>query len=82
VRASTVETNPGEILRVVVYRMAEKGVTRLPVIERATRKVLGLISLGDLLKARARHLEEDRRRERTLKPKFLLIGRRANLPTK
>src|ERR1700684_426861 len=36
VRASTVETDPGEILRVVVYRMAEKGVTRLPVVERAT----------------------------------------------
>ncbi len=65
VRTNTVETNPDEILRVVVYRMAEKGVTRLPVIDHATRKFLGLISLDDLLKARARHLEEERRRERT-----------------
>jgi chloride channel protein, CIC family len=82
VRASTVETNLDEILRVVVYRMAEKGVTRLPVIEHATRKFLGLISLDDLLKARTRHLEEERRREQTLKLKFLLPGRGANPPTK
>jgi len=81
VRASTVETSPDEILRVVVYRMAEKGVTRLPVIEHANRKFLGLISLDDLLKARTRHLEEERRREKTLKLKFLLPGRGANLPT-
>jgi CIC family chloride channel protein len=82
VRTTTVETNPDEILRVVVYRMAEKSVTRLPVLERSTRKFLGLVSLDDLLKARARHLEEERRRERTLNFKFLLPGGRANLPTK
>ena len=76
VRTSTIETNPNEILRVVVYRMAEKAVTRLPVIEHATRKFLGLISLDDLLKARSRHLEEERRRERTLNLRFLLPGRR------
>jgi CIC family chloride channel protein len=74
VRSITVETDPDEILRVVVYRMAEKSVTRLPVVERATGKFLGLISLDDLLKARARHLEEERRRERTLKLKFLMPG--------
>ena len=74
VRANTVETNPDEILRVIVYRMAEKGVTRLPVVEHSTGKFLGLISLDDLLKARARHLEEERRRERTLKLKHLLVG--------
>jgi CIC family chloride channel protein len=75
VRTSMVETNPDEILRVVVYRMAEKSVTRMPVVERSSRKFLGLISLDDLLKARARHLEEERRRERTLKLKHLLVGR-------
>src|ERR1700747_3078357 len=52
VRKTTVETYPDEILRVVVYRMAEKGVTRLPVVEDSTRKFVGLISLDDLLKAR------------------------------
>ena len=74
VRAETVEAYPDEPLRVVVYRMAEKGFTRMPVVDRATRKFLGLISLDDLLKARTRHLEEEKRRERTLKLKFFLPG--------
>ncbi|MHB8503408.1 MAG: chloride channel protein [Candidatus Acidiferrales bacterium] len=81
VRTKTVETNPDEILRVVVYRMAEKGVTRLPVVERATGKFLGLISLDDLLKARTRHFEEERRRERTLKLRYLLPRRRLETDT-
>jgi H+/Cl- antiporter ClcA len=82
VRPSTVETNPDEILRVVVYRMAEKSVTRLPVVERATGKFLGLVSLDDLLKARARHLEEERRRERPLGLEFLLPGKKAEITIK
>jgi CBS domain containing-hemolysin-like protein len=56
--------------------MAEKGVTRMPVVERGTRTFLGLVSLNDLLKARTRHLEEERRRERTLKFRFFFPGRR------
>ena len=72
-RTDTVLAHPDEPLRMVVYRMAEKGFTRMPVVDRATRKFLGLISLDDLLKARARHLEEERR-ERTLKLRFLLPG--------
>lgn len=74
VRKTMVETYPDEILRVVVYQMAEKGVTRLPVVEHSTRKFLGLISLDDLLKARTRHLEEERRREQTLKLKLFFAG--------
>jgi CBS domain-containing protein len=81
VRKNTVETNPDEILRVVVYRMAEEGVTRLPVVELSTGKFLGLVSLDDLLKARTRHLEEERRREQPLKLKFLLPGRRVERET-
>jgi CBS domain containing-hemolysin-like protein len=46
--------------------MAEKGVTRMPVIERDTHKLLGLVSLEHVLKARARHQEEELRREQTL----------------
>jgi chloride channel protein, CIC family len=65
-----------EPLRVVVYRMAETGFTRMPVVERGSGKFLGLISLDDLLKARARHLEEERRRERTLKLRSFLPGGR------
>src|SRR6266705_2960905 len=59
IRTSAVEAYPDEPLRVVVYRMAEKGCTRMPVLERATRKFLGLVSINDLLKARSRHLEEE-----------------------
>ena len=70
VRANAVEAYPDEPLRVVVYRMAEKGCTRVPVVERGTRKFLGLVSLNDLLKARSRHLEEETRRERSLKFKW------------
>jgi chloride channel protein, CIC family len=69
-RTDTIAAYPDEPLRVVVYRMAEKGLTRMPVIDPATRKFLGLVSLNDLLKARTRHLEEERRRERTLSFQF------------
>jgi CIC family chloride channel protein len=74
VRPETVKAFPDEPLRAVVYRMAEKGVTRLPVVEAGTRKFLGLVSLNDLLKARTRHLEEERRRERVLNLRFFLPG--------
>jgi CIC family chloride channel protein len=78
-RKAAIETYPDEPLRVVVYRMAEKGVTRMPVVERGTRTFLGLVSLNDLLKARARHLEEERRRERPLKFRFFFPGRRQSI---
>jgi chloride channel protein, CIC family len=61
--------------------MAEKGVTRMPVVDQATRKFVGLVSLDDLLKARTRHLEEERRREQTLKLRFLLPGGRVEAET-
>ena len=67
VRTDAVEADPDEPLRIVVYRMAEKGCSRMPVVERTTRQFLGLVSLNDLLKARSRHLKEEQRRERTLK---------------
>ena len=65
-QTSFVVAYPDEPLRIVVHRMAENGITRLPVIERDSRKLLGLLSLDDLLKARSRHLEEERHREQTL----------------
>jgi CBS domain-containing protein len=59
---------PDEPLRVVVYRMAETGRTRMPVVDsRESRKLLGMVSLSDLLKARTRNLEEERTRERVLR---------------
>lgn len=67
---------PDEPLRAVVYRMAESGFTRFPVVERANpQKLLGIVSLGDLLKARSRNLEEERQRERVLRMRLLLPHR-------
>ena len=77
VRMDAVKAYPDEPLRVVVYRMAEKGLTRMPVLERGTEKFLGLVALDDLLKARGRNLEEERTRERPLKLRFLSPGGRA-----
>jgi chloride channel protein, CIC family len=59
-----------EILRALVYRMAQTGVTRMPVVERETGRLLGTITLDDLLKARTRHWEEERRREQVLKWRY------------
>jgi H+/Cl- antiporter ClcA len=55
--------HPDESLRVVVYRMAETGLTRFPVVERGSRKLVGMVSLTDLLKARVANLEAEQRRE-------------------
>jgi CIC family chloride channel protein len=63
-----VVAHPDEPLRVVVNRMAETGFTRLPVVERQDgRKLVGMVSLQDLLRARTRSLEEERHRERVLR---------------
>jgi CBS domain-containing protein len=67
-RKDPVVVYPDEPLRVVVYRMAETGLTRLPVIDHeGSRKLVGIISLDDLLHARVRNLEQERRRERVLR---------------
>jgi CBS domain-containing protein len=65
-----------EPLRVVVYRMAETGFTRLPVVDADDEKrLLGMVSLDDLLRARTRNLAEERTRERTLRLRLPLTGR-------
>jgi chloride channel protein, CIC family len=71
VRLDAVEAYPDESLRVVVYRMAEEGFMRMPVLERGTEKFLGLVAPDDLFKARGHNLEEERTSERTLKLRFL-----------
>lgn len=76
-RANPVEAYPDEPLRLAVYRMAEKGVTRMPVVERNdSRRLLGTVTLEDLLVARVRNLEDERRRKRIL-PLHLSFPRRA-----
>jgi CIC family chloride channel protein len=62
-----VVAHPDEPLRVVVFRMAETGLTRMPVVENESRKLVGMISLHDLLLARVRNLNEERHRERLLR---------------
>jgi len=67
VQAHPVVAYPDEPLRVVVYRMAETGLTRLPVVARHDPgKLVGMVSLRDLLQARVRNLEAEQRRERLL----------------
>jgi H+/Cl- antiporter ClcA/CBS domain-containing protein len=64
--------HPGEPLRAVVYRMAETGLTRFPVVGRKSRRLLGMIGLFDLLQGRLRNLEAERRRDRVLPVRLLL----------
>ena len=73
VRATPTVAFADEPLRVVIHRMATTGLTALLVVERTARgRLLGLVTLDDMLKARVRHLEEERRRERVL-PLRLLV---------
>ena len=75
-RQVVVVAYPDEPLRVVVYRMAETGLTRFPVVDRGDqKKLLGMIGLRDLLSARTRNLEEERNRERVLRLRLPLLGR-------
>jgi CBS domain-containing protein len=66
-RQESVNAYPDEVLRIVVNHMAENGVTRMPVVDGETQKWLGLVTLEDLLKARTRHVEEERHREQVIR---------------
>ncbi|GER91304.1 voltage-gated clc-type chloride channel [Dictyobacter vulcani] len=69
-----------EPLRIVVYRMAETDLTVLPVVERnQPHKLVGLVSLTDLLKARVRNLHEERSRQRVLHLRTLFSPGRNSL---
>ncbi len=60
-------------LRTAVERMAEANVTRLVVVNpSAPDRLVGKIALHDLLKARARHIEDEKRRERVLPWEYIL----------
>ncbi len=74
--ASPAVVYPDEPLRVVVNRMAETGLTHFPVVERnGGERLLGMISLRDLLAARTRSLAEERDRERVLRIRVPLLSK-------
>jgi CBS domain-containing protein len=65
--AHPVVATPDETLRSVAYRMAEHGVSRLPVVDATDRhRVVGMVSLSQLLQGRLRDLREARHLERVL----------------
>jgi CBS domain-containing protein len=67
----TVRSN--DTLRTAVHRMAERGVTRLLVVNPADpRRLVGKLALHDVLKARMRHVQDEQRRERVLPWEYLL----------
>src|SRR5579872_5257354 len=66
VREEPVVALVDETLRIVVNRMASSGFTRMPVLDRQG-KLAGMVSLQDLLSARARNLSDERDRERVIR---------------
>jgi CBS domain-containing protein len=68
---------PWESCRTAAERMAEAGIGRLPVVSPTNpNKVVGMVTRSDLLKSRARHVEEEVRRERFLGLRSLFMGRK------
>jgi chloride channel protein, CIC family len=66
-RGLPVTARADEPLRAAIHRMAETGFTRLPVVDGSEPpRLVGLVTLQEVLKARGRHLEEEQRRERVL----------------
>jgi CIC family chloride channel protein len=64
---------PDETLRTVANRMADRGVSRLVVLE--GEEVVGVIALSQTLAARLRDLDEGRVSERILRPHIALVRR-------
>jgi len=65
-----------ERLTIVVQRMASSGFTKLPVVKREDpSKVIGIISISDLLKARIAAQDSEERRERVLQLSVPLLFR-------
>jgi chloride channel protein, CIC family len=68
---------PWESCRTAAERMAQADIGRLPVVSpEDPSKVVGIITRSDLLKARARQVEEEARRERFIAPRLFPLPRR------
>jgi CBS domain-containing protein len=67
--------SPYEPLRAVANRMADRRLTRLPVVDPDNpRRFVGLVSLRDLLRARAQNVKDELHRERTLGPRLVSVA--------
>jgi H+/Cl- antiporter ClcA len=77
--AEKVVAHEDDTLRHVAYAMAEHGVTHMPVVDREDHaKVVGTITLEQLLQGRLQDLHEERHSERVLRPGDLIgLGRGA-----
>ena len=72
INADPLTASPHEPLRAVANRMAEHRLTRLPVVDSGDpQRLVGLVSLRDLLRARAQNVKDEGHRERTLGPRML-----------
>ena len=79
-RRDPVVAYPNETLRQVAERMAATGLTRFPVVERGDeRRLVGVVALRDLLRARAHSVDEEQDRERMLRIR-LALPRRHRVP--
>ena len=67
-QAAPVVAYPDETLRVAAERMATQNVFVLPVIERASGKVVGLLNAEDVLQGRARTHERENKQVRVRQP--------------
>jgi H+/Cl- antiporter ClcA/CBS domain-containing protein len=80
-RGSPVVAVADEPLRAAVYRMAETGCTRMPVVDSyEERRIVGMVSSEDLLGAHSRNLAEERSRERVLRIRLPFRGARESTP--
>jgi H+/Cl- antiporter ClcA/CBS domain-containing protein len=81
VRGCPVVAVADEPLRVAIHRMAETGRTRMPVVDsNKGRRIVGMLSLEDMLHARARSLTEEHSRERVLRIRLPFRRARESVP--
>jgi CBS domain-containing protein len=81
-RGNPVVAVADEPLRAAVYRMAETGCTRMPVVDSyLERRIVGMVSSEDLLGAHSRSLAEERSRERVLRIRLPFRGAKDSSPT-
>jgi CBS domain-containing protein len=75
--AAPIVAYPDETLRELSYRMADRNVTRLPVVARGDlAQIVGVVTVVDLLKGRLIDLQEERDTERILHVRHVLpLGR-------